>query len=63
MNGNTRTRLKWLRKALKDGDKKRSGYKRKKQPFLSQDTRPDLAGTFGYDGQGRYIGKPWNRCF
>jgi hypothetical protein len=35
--------------------------KRKDYPKVT--VRPDLAWTFGYDGSGNYVGKPWGSCW
>lgn len=63
MNKNTRFRLSLLVKALKGQGKRTSGFKARKQPYPHVDRRSDLAWSFGYDGAGKYIGKPWGECW
>jgi len=36
---------------------------KKQKNYPKVTARPDLAGTYGYDLKGRYIGKPWNQCY
>jgi len=36
---------------------------KKSKKYPKVETRPDLAGTYGYDLRGNYIGKPWSQCW
>ena len=63
MNKNTRSRLKLLVHSLKKQGRRTTGFKARKTPYPQHDKRPDLAGSFGYNYTGKYVGKPWATCW